>query len=127
MDRKARVQSQVERSEPKGNLDGFLARLHSQQRNEGKSQLLQADCGEVGDWVSPKAATPMADTPHFAVALENALGSQVLRAIGDSHSLTSQSPEKHRRSKQKVSYLHGYLSRNAHAMTFAAELLLNFG
>jgi hypothetical protein len=27
----------VERSEPKGNLDGFLARLHDSQKNEGKS------------------------------------------------------------------------------------------
>jgi hypothetical protein len=31
----ARVQSQVERSEPKGNLDGFLARLHAFPQNEG--------------------------------------------------------------------------------------------
>jgi hypothetical protein len=34
--RRARVQSQVERSEPKGNLDGFLARLHHSPQNEGK-------------------------------------------------------------------------------------------
>jgi hypothetical protein len=34
--RRARVQSQVERSEPEGNLDGFLARLHSSSANEGK-------------------------------------------------------------------------------------------
>jgi hypothetical protein len=27
----------VERSEPKGNLDGFLARLHRKQENEGKA------------------------------------------------------------------------------------------
>jgi hypothetical protein len=27
----------VERSEPKGNLDGFLAGLHASQKNEGKS------------------------------------------------------------------------------------------
>lgn len=27
----------VERSEPKGNLDGFLARLHDSQKNEGRS------------------------------------------------------------------------------------------
>lgn len=26
----------VERSEPKGNLDGFLARLHDSQQNEGR-------------------------------------------------------------------------------------------
>ena len=35
--RRARVQSQVERSEPKGNLDGFLAGLHSSQANEGET------------------------------------------------------------------------------------------
>ena len=35
--RRARVQSQVERSEPEGNLDGFLARLHDSRQNEGKS------------------------------------------------------------------------------------------
>jgi len=34
--RRARVQSEVERSEPKGNLDGFLARLHRFSANEGK-------------------------------------------------------------------------------------------
>jgi hypothetical protein len=34
--RRARVQSQVERSEPEGNLDGFLARLHRFSANEGK-------------------------------------------------------------------------------------------
>src|SRR5208283_1740350 len=34
--RRARVQSQVERSEPEGNLDGFLARLHDSPQNEGK-------------------------------------------------------------------------------------------
>lgn len=33
--RRARVQSQVERSEPEGNLDGFLVRLHDSQKNEG--------------------------------------------------------------------------------------------
>ena len=35
--RRARVQSQVERSEPEGNLDGFLARLHDfpQKRRPG--------------------------------------------------------------------------------------------
>jgi hypothetical protein len=27
----------VERSEPKGNLDGFLARRHREQKNEGKA------------------------------------------------------------------------------------------
>jgi hypothetical protein len=27
----------VERSEPKGNLDGFLAHLHREQKNEGKA------------------------------------------------------------------------------------------
>jgi hypothetical protein len=37
--RRARVQSQVERSEPKGNLDGFLARLHDSRQNEGKVSL----------------------------------------------------------------------------------------
>ena len=36
--RRARVQSQVERSEPEGNLDGFLARLQDSRQNEGKSQ-----------------------------------------------------------------------------------------
>ena len=36
LSRGARVQSQVERSEPKGNLDGFLVRLHRSQRNEGR-------------------------------------------------------------------------------------------
>jgi len=35
--RRARVQSQVEQSEPEGNLDGFLARLHDSGQNEGKS------------------------------------------------------------------------------------------
>ena len=35
--RRARVQSQVERSEPEGNLDGFLARLQDSQKNEGRS------------------------------------------------------------------------------------------
>jgi hypothetical protein len=35
--RRARVQSQVERSEPEGNLDGFLARLHDSRQNEGKA------------------------------------------------------------------------------------------
>jgi hypothetical protein len=35
--RRARVQSQVERSEPEGNLDGFLARLHDSRQNEGKT------------------------------------------------------------------------------------------
>ena len=34
--RGARVQSQVERNEPKGSLDGFLARLHRFPRNKGK-------------------------------------------------------------------------------------------
>jgi hypothetical protein len=34
--RRARVQSQVERSEPGSNLDGFRARLHDSQKNEGK-------------------------------------------------------------------------------------------
>jgi hypothetical protein len=34
--RRARVQSQVERSEPEGNLDGFLARLHNSEQNEGR-------------------------------------------------------------------------------------------
>jgi hypothetical protein len=43
--RRARVQSQVERSEPEGNLDGFLARLHHSQQNEGKAAL---PLGEVG-------------------------------------------------------------------------------
>ncbi len=33
--RQARVQSQVEPSEPKGNLDGVLARLHHSEENEG--------------------------------------------------------------------------------------------
>jgi hypothetical protein len=33
----ARVQSQVERSEPWGNLDGFLAGLHHSRKNEGRS------------------------------------------------------------------------------------------
>ena len=32
----------VERSEPKGNLDGFLARLHASEQNEGH----QTDFGE---------------------------------------------------------------------------------
>jgi hypothetical protein len=36
--RRARVQSQVERSEPEGNLDGFLARLHDSQKNEGQGE-----------------------------------------------------------------------------------------
>jgi hypothetical protein len=36
LSRRATVQSQVERSEPKGNLDGFLDRLHREQKNEGK-------------------------------------------------------------------------------------------
>jgi len=31
---RARVQSQVERSEPKGNLDGFLARLHDRSKTK---------------------------------------------------------------------------------------------
>jgi len=35
--RRARVQSQVERSEPEGNLDGFLARLHDSRQHEGKA------------------------------------------------------------------------------------------
>ncbi|MCU1299971.1 MAG: hypothetical protein JWQ87_255 [Candidatus Sulfotelmatobacter sp.] len=34
--KRARVQSQVERSEPEGNLDGCLARLHAFPQNEGK-------------------------------------------------------------------------------------------
>jgi hypothetical protein len=34
LDRRARVQSQVERSEPRGNLGGFLARLHQSQRKQ---------------------------------------------------------------------------------------------
>jgi hypothetical protein len=34
--RRARVPSEVERSEPKGNLDGFFARLHDSQQNEGR-------------------------------------------------------------------------------------------
>ena len=29
----------VERSEPKGNLDGFLARLHDSQQNEGRKTV----------------------------------------------------------------------------------------
>jgi hypothetical protein len=32
----------VERSEPKGNLDGFLARLHDSQQNEGNDSFLVA-------------------------------------------------------------------------------------
>jgi len=32
----------VERNEPKGNLDGFLARLHHSQRNEGRKTGLEA-------------------------------------------------------------------------------------
>ncbi len=35
--RRAWVQSQVERSEPEGNLDGFLARLHAFPQNEGNA------------------------------------------------------------------------------------------
>jgi hypothetical protein len=34
--RRARVQSEVERSEPEGNLDGFVARLHHSLKNEGR-------------------------------------------------------------------------------------------
>jgi hypothetical protein len=36
--RRARVQSQVERSEPEGNLDGFLVRLQDSHQNEGSFQ-----------------------------------------------------------------------------------------
>jgi hypothetical protein len=35
LSRRASVQSEVERSEPEGNLDGFLARLHRLSANEG--------------------------------------------------------------------------------------------
>ena len=53
--RRARVQSQVEGSEPKGNLDGFLACLHRSHRNEGKSQEFLADALMKGcGWVLSK-------------------------------------------------------------------------
>ena len=32
----------VERSEPKGNLDGFLARLHDSEQNEGRKTWAEA-------------------------------------------------------------------------------------
>jgi len=52
--RRARVQSQVERSEPKGNLDGFLAGLHRLPQNEG-----QAASGTIG--LAKKVAATMPD------------------------------------------------------------------
>ena len=36
LNRRARVQSQVERNAPKRNLDGFLIRLHRSQGNESR-------------------------------------------------------------------------------------------
>ena len=39
--RRARVQSQVERSEPEGNLDGFLARLHDSRQKRRQSPALK--------------------------------------------------------------------------------------
>lgn len=47
--RRARVQSQVERSEPEGNLDGFLARLHDSRQNEGKKTPQGAEVQEKKD------------------------------------------------------------------------------
>jgi hypothetical protein len=47
--RRARVQSQVERSEPKGNFDGFLSFLYHSPQNEGKEtepiSELGVNCG----------------------------------------------------------------------------------
>ena len=45
LSRRARVQSQVERSEPKGNLDGFLARLqHGRKTKAGvRTGVLSTD------------------------------------------------------------------------------------
>ena len=48
--RRARVQSQVERSEPKGNLDGFLARLHDSEQKESKVDQTQRGLAPQNDW-----------------------------------------------------------------------------
>ena len=46
--KRARVQSRSSECEPKGNLDGFLARLHAFPQNEGKMDPEGYRCGVLG-------------------------------------------------------------------------------
>jgi hypothetical protein len=50
----------VERSEPKGNLDGFLARLQRSQKNEGTTTRFWRDAPFVGREARPERANPLA-------------------------------------------------------------------
>ena len=59
LSRRARVQSQVERSEPEGNLEGFLARLHHSQQNEGKAAVPLGEVGFINALTLVKSAAGM--------------------------------------------------------------------
>ena len=73
--KRARVQSQVERSEQEGNLDGFLARLHSFSANEGKETGLKSL--DFGDAIAVKRS----QTVHCGEHRKALLGREFLREI----------------------------------------------